>query len=110
MKFRIPFDRVNWVTSSFLIGTLFLALTATPAYIWHFGLNWFQIALFCVMFAFTGFSITLGYHRLFSHLSFKAHWSIRLFTLIFGAGRLRELRAHVVFRASPPSQVRRSGG
>jgi stearoyl-CoA desaturase (delta-9 desaturase) len=86
MKFRIPFERVNWITSSFLIGTLVLALTATPLYIWHYGLNWFQVALFFVMFCFTGFSITLGYHRLFSHLSFKAHWSIRLFTLFFGAG------------------------
>jgi stearoyl-CoA desaturase (delta-9 desaturase) len=86
MKFRIPFHRVNWVTSSFLMGTLFLTLTAVPAYIWHFGLNWFQVALFCFMFAATGFSITLGYHRLFSHLSFKAKWPIKLFTLIFGAG------------------------
>jgi len=86
MKFRIPFDRVNWITSSFLMGTLFLSLTAVPAYLWHFGLNWFQVALFLVMFAFTGFSITLGYHRLFSHLSFKAHWAVRLFTLVFGAG------------------------
>jgi stearoyl-CoA desaturase (delta-9 desaturase) len=41
------------------------------------------------MFAFfaisTGLSITLGYHRLFSHLAFKAKWPVRLFTLIFGA-------------------------
>jgi len=86
MKFRIPFDRVNWVTSSFLIGTLILTLTAVPLYIWHFGLNWFQIGLFWFMFCCTGFSITLGYHRLFSHLSFKAHWFVRFFTLFFGAG------------------------
>jgi stearoyl-CoA desaturase (delta-9 desaturase) len=56
-----------------------------PLYLWHYGLDWFQIALFWVMFLCTGFSITMGYHRLFSHLSFKAHWSVRLFTLIFGA-------------------------
>ena len=31
---NIPFHRVNWVTSSFLIGTLFLSLTAVPLYIW----------------------------------------------------------------------------
>ena len=83
---RIPFNRVNWITSSFLIGTLFLTLTAVPAYIWHFGIDWFQVALFFVMFCACGFSITLGYHRLFSHLSFQAHWSVKLFTLIFGAG------------------------
>src|SRR4029434_3341193 len=32
-----------------------------------------------------GFSVTLGYHRLFSHITFQASWPIRLFTLIFGA-------------------------
>ena len=33
----------------------------------------------------TGLSITLGYHRLFSHLSFKVKWPVHLATLIFGA-------------------------
>jgi stearoyl-CoA desaturase (delta-9 desaturase) len=33
----------------------------------------------------TGFSITLGYHRLFSHMTFRARLPVRLFTLIFGA-------------------------
>jgi len=83
---RIPFDQVNWTTSIFLIGTLFLTLTAVPAYLWFFGLDWFQVALFFVMFCACGFSITLGYHRLFSHLAFQAHWSVRLFTAVFGAG------------------------
>ena len=83
---RIPFKKVNWVTSSFLIGTLVLSLTAVPLYLWHFGLDWFQAVFFLVMFAACGFSITLGYHRLFSHLAFQGHWSVKLFTLIFGAG------------------------
>jgi stearoyl-CoA desaturase (delta-9 desaturase) len=83
---RIPFDKVNWLISSFLIGTLFLSLTAVPAYLYFFGINLFQIVLFFVMFCACGFSITVGYHRLFSHLTFQAHWSVRLFTLIFGAG------------------------
>ena len=82
---RIPFDKVNWPTSSFLIGTFLLSLTLVPAYIWYFGLDWFQITLFLVMFLAVGFSITMGYHRLYSHLTFQAHWSVRLFTLIFGA-------------------------
>jgi stearoyl-CoA desaturase (Delta-9 desaturase) len=82
---RIPFDKVNWPTSSFLIGTLFLSLTAVPAYFYFFGIDSFQVVLFFVMFCACGFSITVGYHRLYSHLAFQAHWSIRLFTLIFGA-------------------------
>jgi len=83
---RIPFEKVNWPISSFLIGTLFLSLTAVPLYLWFFGIDWFQSALFLVMFCACGFSITLGYHRLYSHLTFQAHWAVRLFTLIFGAG------------------------
>ncbi|MDB6172946.1 MAG: Stearoyl-CoA 9-desaturase [Chthoniobacteraceae bacterium] len=83
---RIPFDKVNWITSSFLIGTLVLSLTAVPLYIWKFGLDWFQVALFFVMFCACGFSITLGYHRLYSHLSFQAHKAVQFFVLLFGAG------------------------
>jgi stearoyl-CoA desaturase (Delta-9 desaturase) len=82
---RIPFARINWQTSIFLIGTFVLTLTAVPAYIWRFGLDWFQVAFFFVMYACTGLSITLGYHRLFAHIAFKAHWLVRLFTLLFGA-------------------------
>jgi stearoyl-CoA desaturase (delta-9 desaturase) len=82
---RIPFEKVNWLISSFLIGTLFLAVTAVPVYLWFFGLSTFQVVLFFAMFFACGFSVTLGYHRLFSHRTFEAHWLVRLFTLIFGA-------------------------
>ena len=83
--FRLPLDRINWITSSFLIGTLALTLTCVPLYLYHFGLDWFQVTLFFVMFFVCGFSVSLGYHRLFSHIAFRASWPIRLFTLIFGA-------------------------
>jgi stearoyl-CoA desaturase (delta-9 desaturase) len=83
---RIPFHRVNWTTSTFLIGTLLIALIGIPLYVWHYGIDAFQIALFFFMFCACGFSITLGYHRLFSHLSFQAHWTVKFLTLLFGAG------------------------
>lgn len=82
---RIPLDRVNWVTSVFLMGTLAIALTVVPWYIWTYGLDWFQVSLFFFFYIATGLSITLGYHRLFSHLSFKASLPVKLFVLIFGA-------------------------
>jgi stearoyl-CoA desaturase (delta-9 desaturase) len=83
--FRIPTDRINWTTSSFLIGTFVLTLTAVPLYLWYFGVDRFQLALFAVLLAANGFSITLGYHRLFSHMTFRAALPVRVFTLIFGA-------------------------
>jgi stearoyl-CoA desaturase (delta-9 desaturase) len=82
---QFPFKRVNWLVSSFLIGTLFLSVTAVPLYLYFFGIDWFQVVLFLCMFFACGFSITLGYHRLFSHLTFRAHWLVRLFTVVFGA-------------------------
>ncbi len=83
--FRIPIDRINWTTSSFLIGTFVLTLTAVPLYLWYFGIDWFQASLFFALLSVSGFSVTVGYHRLFSHLAFRAKLPIRLFTLIFGA-------------------------
>ncbi|MGA1124532.1 MAG: fatty acid desaturase, partial [Chthoniobacterales bacterium] len=82
---RIPWERVNWKTSIFLAVLNTLAVTAVPLYIWHYGLDWFLVALFFLFFILTGLSITLGYHRLFAHLSFKAKTPVRLATLLFGA-------------------------
>jgi stearoyl-CoA desaturase (delta-9 desaturase) len=82
LAFRFP---IIWRNTLFLGGTLLVTLTAAPAYIWYFGLDLFQVALFLFFFAATGLSITLGYHRLYSHQSFKASWPVRVFTLVFGA-------------------------
>jgi stearoyl-CoA desaturase (Delta-9 desaturase) len=85
LMYRIPFDRVNWITSSFLIGTALIALIGLPIYLFKFGIDWFQFAMFAFYLIATMMSITVGYHRLFSHLAFKAKTPVRLFTLVFGA-------------------------
>ena len=86
MIFRLPYERINWITSSFLIGTFALTLTAVPVYLWYFGFDWFYFVVAAVLLAATGFSITLGYHRLYSHMAFRASLPVRLLVLIFGAG------------------------
>ncbi|MBI5387688.1 MAG: fatty acid desaturase [Verrucomicrobia bacterium] len=82
---RLPWNSVSWPNSLFLVSTLLLALTGVPLYVWRYGLDWFQAILFFAFFAATGLSITVGYHRLFTHLTFKARWPIRISTLVFGA-------------------------
>ena len=82
---NIPFNRVEWVTSGFLILTALLTFTAVPAYLYHFGWDWFLFGVFIFFYIATGTSITLGYHRLFSHKAFKAKWPVKLFVLLFGA-------------------------
>ena len=83
--YRIPFDRVNWTTSIFLISTALIALVGVPIYLVNFGIDWFQFGMFFFYATATTMSITLGYHRLFSHLSFKAKRPVKFFTLVFGA-------------------------
>jgi len=97
MKFKnFPIYRIEWVTSTFLIVTAFLSLTLVPWFLWtQFNLpvdaankvqGWaFIWAMFVFYYYATGFGITLGYHRLFSHISFKAKWPVKLFVLLFGA-------------------------
>ena len=60
MSHRIPFQRVNWITSIFLIVTFLVAVTCVPIYLWHYGLDWFQVSLFIFFYFATGMSITLG--------------------------------------------------
>ena len=79
---------IRWTNSAFLIGTLLTSFIGLPIFIYHYGgqINWWlHGSVFVAMFIASGLSITLGYHRLFSHLSFKASWPVRLLTLIFGA-------------------------
>ncbi|MDC0088198.1 fatty acid desaturase [Akkermansiaceae bacterium] len=83
--FKIPFKRVNWVTSIFLVTTALMALTVVPVYLFKNGIDWFQFSMFFFYAVATTMSITLGYHRLYSHLAFKAKWPVRLFVLLFGA-------------------------
>lgn len=83
--FRIPLRRINWKTSIFLAGSFLTALIGLPIYLWHHDLDWFQVVMFLVFFAASSMSITLGYHRLFAHRAFQAHWLVRLCTLLFGA-------------------------
>lgn len=82
---NIPFNRVEWVTSGFLIFTALLTVTAVPAYFYYFGWDWFLFSVFMFYYPATGLSITVGYHRLFSHKAFKAKWPVKLFVLLFGA-------------------------
>ena len=82
---NIPFDRVNWITSVFLTVTLLLAVTAVPVYLMSVSVGAFTWCLFAFYIFATGFSITLGYHRLFSHIAFKAKAPIKWFVALFGA-------------------------
>ena len=75
---------INWVNTLFIAAAHALAILAI---VWMAAVqfSWASVALGFVWLAASSVSITGGYHRLFSHPCYKAHWSLRLFYLLFGA-------------------------
>jgi stearoyl-CoA desaturase (delta-9 desaturase) len=75
---------INWPTVLFIAATSLGAL-AWPFFAWHHGVTGTEIALAVGYYVATGLSITVGYHRLLSHRTFKAHPAAEALFLLFGA-------------------------
>ena len=76
---------LDWVNVIFLTATPLIAIVGVTWYVLHYGFFWQDFALFAFLYMATGISITAGYHRYFSHQTYEAHWSVKLFYLLFGA-------------------------
>ena len=78
-----------WTTTLLFSITLLVALTALPWYGLTHGFStgsWLCYAFFLIA---NGVSITGGYHRLWAHRTYEAHWALRLFFMIFGTMSLQ---------------------
>ncbi len=53
------------------VGLPFVGFVAAVVLLWGVAFDWIHLAIFGGMYAATGFGITIGYHRLFTHRSFK---------------------------------------
>jgi len=64
----------------------FLAVLAAVPLAWAAGwLGWTDVALFAVLYVVTGLGITVGFHRHFTHGSFKARRPLRLALALAGS-------------------------
>ena len=79
----------SWLNTSFLIATPLLSIFAAIFLIYSKNFSWFDFNIFFGMSLATGLSITAGYHRLFSHQSYKSSKLMELFYLLFGAAALQ---------------------
>ncbi len=75
----------NVLNTSFLVGTLVLALILVPWRILVVRPMWGELLVFATMTFLVGTAISGGYHRLFSHRAYKASWPVRFFFLCVGA-------------------------
>lgn len=73
---------INWIPAVILVSTPLLALILVPWYLWTQPFNISVWWLFAFMMAWTGLSITAGYHRLLAHRAYTAHPMVKYFLLL----------------------------
>jgi stearoyl-CoA desaturase (delta-9 desaturase) len=61
------------------------ALAAAIPFAWGWGLGWHDIVIAAVFYWISGLGVTVGYHRYFTHLSFKAKPWLRVAMAIAGS-------------------------
>jgi stearoyl-CoA desaturase (Delta-9 desaturase) len=82
--FKRSFDHIEWPNFWFISLSPIVAIVGTIWVIARGGPHPATWLLTLVMLGLTGIGITAGYHRLFTHRTFRAHWSVRLLLLLFG--------------------------
>jgi len=80
-------SRKNFVQLGVYIFILvpFAALIAAVPLAWGWGLSWLDVILAFAFFYFTGHGVTVGYHRYFTHGSFKAKRPLKIFLAVAGS-------------------------
>jgi stearoyl-CoA desaturase (Delta-9 desaturase) len=86
----LSFRKNAWGNIAFLASTFLVGTFGTAWYLLYHAITAFDIGLLIFFFFATGMSITVGYHRLFAHATFKASPIVRFLVLFFGAGAFEQ--------------------
>ena len=89
-RWEAPIRKNDWRCLSLFIAITITSLIGCPLYIYNQGMPLPVIFLFSFFMISTGLSITAGYHRLFSHRSYKASPIVRFFFVVFGSAAMQE--------------------
>ena len=80
---------INWAPTLVFLLTFLAAVILVPYWGFKHGFSvgaW----VFCILFTgANGMAITGGYHRLWAHKTYDAHWSVRFMYMIFGTMALQ---------------------
>lgn len=77
--------KIAWGPFLVVLVTHILGIAGPIVYGIYHGFTWAAAVVGLVFLALTTFSVSAGYHRLFTHASYEAHWILRLFFAMFGA-------------------------
>ncbi|MFD7943176.1 acyl-CoA desaturase, partial [Streptomyces sp. NPDC059744] len=62
-----------------------ICLIAAALFAWGWGLSVLDVGMAVVAYLVSGFGLTVGYHRLFTHRSFKARRGLRIALAVAGS-------------------------
>ena len=77
--------RVDQIVLFAFIAIPFVALLAAVPFAWGWGLTWHDMVIASVMYAVAGHGVTVGFHRYFTHGSFRAKRGLRVALAIAGS-------------------------
>jgi stearoyl-CoA desaturase (Delta-9 desaturase) len=80
-----PMSRVQQVLVGIFVFVPMVALVAAIPFAWGWGLSWHDIMIGAVFYWISGLGVTVGYHRYFTHSSFKAKPGLRYAMAIAGS-------------------------
>lgn len=83
-----------WVNVLLFLVSFMLAVIVAPWYGYEFGYSAEHWIWLGITYSFCNLSITAGYHRLWSHKTYEAHWSLRVLFAIGGAFALQNSAIH----------------
>lgn len=77
----------RWAIAAVAVGVAipFLALLAAVPIAWGRGLSWLDVGLFAAFYLVSGFGVTVGFHRYFTHGAYKAERWLRITLAVAGS-------------------------
>ncbi len=81
----VPKGRGEQIALGLFIAIPFAALVAAVPVAWGWGLSWRDVIISLVMYVLSGLGITVGFHRYFTHGSFRANRTLKVALAVAGS-------------------------
>jgi len=78
-------NKIHWTNTLFILGYHLFLLAVLPIYFANQALSGTLVGITIALVFASGLAVTAGYHRLYSHLTYKAHPVIEPFLLFFAS-------------------------
>lgn len=86
--------KLIWLNVLVFSITALITLIGVPLYAWMYGFDSWHVLAMLAGIIFCEISITTGYHRLWSHRAFEAHWLVRIILMIGGTFAIQNSILH----------------